>query len=483
MGESYIPNLKGGEFYFFGAAAPLYDQKGNLVGAIECIRDITERRNTDQRLESELRKFKVLYDLAVNISADKSLNENLAFIVEQSRNLLHADTSYIALADEQCQEVYMHTVSGIRTEAFKKMRLPFGRGLGGKVMTTRKGYIIEDYHQDGTITHIVDQVVIDEGLVSGMAVPIQIGEKSLGVLYVFNHTKTQFKQEDMNTLSLLGNLAAVEIAIHEAQQALRKSERTSKRFAQENAAIAEIGRIISSTLNIEEVYDRFAEEVKELIPFDRIAIRTINPKDNTTTTAYILGVDVPGRQLGSTVPLFGTVIERCIRTQSSLLFQPESMDEVVNRFPHLLPTFKAGLRSMMFVPLISKDQVIGVLSLQTTKPKTHTEGDLRLAGRVGHQIAGAIVNAQLFADLKQTEEAKEKLICELENALSQIKQLKGLLPICMYCKKIRNDKNYWEAVESYITVHSEAIFSHGVCPECHKKYIEPQLKQLESEEK
>jgi len=247
--------------------------------------------------------------------------------------------------------------------------------------------------------------------------------------------------------------------------------------------MAEIGRIISSTLNIEKVYDRFAEEVKKLIPFDRIAIRTINPKDNTTTTAYILGVDVPGRQLGSTVPLFGTVIERCIHTQSSLLFQPESMDEVANRFPHLLPTFKAGLRSMIFVPLISKDQVIGVLSLQATKPKTHTEGDLRLAGRVGHQIAGAIVNAQLFADLKQTEEAKEKLICELENALSQIKQLKGLLPICMYCKKIRNDKNYWEAVESYITVHSEAIFSHGVCPECHKKYIEPQLKQLESEEK
>ncbi|MCJ7792172.1 MAG: PAS domain S-box protein, partial [Dehalococcoidia bacterium] len=189
-----------------------------------------------------------------------------------------------------------------------------------------------------------------------------------------------------------------------AEGALRKSEETAKRLAQENAVIAEIGRIISSTLNIKEVYDRFAEEVKKLIPFDRIAIRTINPKDNTTTTAYILGVDVPGHQLGSTVPLFGTVIERCIRTQSSLLFQPESMDEVVNRFPHLLPTFKAGLRSMMFVPLISKDQVIGVLSLQATKPKAHTEGDLRLAERVGHQIAGAIVNAQLFVERKQGKE-------------------------------------------------------------------------------
>jgi two-component system, cell cycle sensor histidine kinase and response regulator CckA len=196
----------------------------------------------------------------------------------------------------------------------------------------------------------------------------------------------------------------------QAEGALRKSEETAKRLAQENAVIAEIGRIISSTLNIEEVYDRFAEEVKKLIPFDRIAIRTINPKDNTTTTAYILGVDVPGRQLGSTVPLFGTVIEKCIRTQSSLLFQPESMDEVANRFPHLLPTFKAGLRSMMFVPLISKDQVIGVLSLQATKPKAHTEGDLRLAERVGHQIAGAIANAQLFTERKQAEEKYRTIV-------------------------------------------------------------------------
>jgi hypothetical protein len=254
-----------------------------------------------------------------------------------------------------------------------------------------------------------------------------------------------------------------------AEGALRKSEETAKRLAQENAVIAEIGRIISSTLNIKEVYDRFAEEVKKLIPFDRIAIRTINPKDNTTTTAYILGVDVPGRQLGSTVPLFGTVIEECIRTHSSLLFQPESIDEVANRFPHLLPTFKAGLRSMMFVPLISKDQVIGVLSLQATKPKAHTEGDLRLAERVGHQIAGAIANAQLFTEVNQVEKEREKLILQLQDALAKVKTLRGLIPICSSCKKIRDDKGYWNQIEVFIRDHSEAEFSHGICPDCMKK--------------
>jgi len=63
---------------------------------------------------------------------------------------------------------------------------------------------------------------------------------------------------------------------------------------------------------------------------------------------------------------------------------------------------------------------------------------------------------------------------DLEGALKQVKQLRGLLPICMYCKKIRNDGHYWEQVESYISDHSEAEFSHGICPECYEKLMNSQ---------
>ncbi|MBM4307695.1 MAG: cell wall metabolism sensor histidine kinase WalK [Deltaproteobacteria bacterium] len=95
------------------------------------------------------------------------------------------------------------------------------------------------------------------------------------------------------------------------------------------------------------------------------------------------------------------------------------------------------------------------------------------------KIQGIVCVAQNITERKRAEEAQKKLIHELEDALSQVKQLKGLLPICMYCKKIRKDENYWQAVESYITEHSEAIFSHGVCPECEKKYIHSQLEELD----
>lgn len=64
---------------------------------------------------------------------------------------------------------------------------------------------------------------------------------------------------------------------------------------------------------------------------------------------------------------------------------------------------------------------------------------------------------------------------DLEAALKQVKQLRGLLPICMYCKKIRNDGDYWQQVETYISDHSEAEFSHGICPGCYEKLMKSQL--------
>ena len=71
---------------------------------------------------------------------------------------------------------------------------------------------------------------------------------------------------------------------------------------------------------------------------------------------------------------------------------------------------------------------------------------------------------------------------ELELALANVKLLQGLLPICCYCKKIRNDQNYWQQVDTYIADHSEAQFTHGICPECRDKIVKPELEQLKVNE-
>jgi methyl-accepting chemotaxis protein len=77
---------------------------------------------------------------------------------------------------------------------------------------------------------------------------------------------------------------------------------------------------------------------------------------------------------------------------------------------------------------------------------------------------------------KKAEDEREKVIGELKKAIAEIKTLSGLLPICSYCKKIRDDSGYWTQVESYISDHSGAVFTHGYCPECEAK-VREEIKQ------
>ena len=89
-------------------------------------------------------------------------------------------------------------------------------------------------------------------------------------------------------------------------------------------------------------------------------------------------------------------------------------------------------------------------------------------------LGGAVIGLYVMAhrditERKRMEQEKANLIIELQKSLSEIKQLSRILPICASCKKIRDDKGYWNEVEMYISDHSETQFSHGICPDCMRK--------------
>jgi len=83
-------------------------------------------------------------------------------------------------------------------------------------------------------------------------------------------------------------------------------------------------------------------------------------------------------------------------------------------------------------------------------------------------------------DRKRAEREREKLIEDLRKARAEIKTLKGIMPICSYCKKIRDDTGYWNQLDQYIKEHSEAKLSHGVCPESAKKYFSDYMEEPEA---
>ncbi|MBI4774070.1 MAG: GAF domain-containing protein [Deltaproteobacteria bacterium] len=153
------------------------------------------------------------------------------------------------------------------------------------------------------------------------------------------------------------------------------------------------------------------------------------------------------------------------------------------------------------LPLSTRDQTIGVLNVSFGTPEplpSHRKRDLSIMSGVVANIVQTLLlrcevdekSASLHAkvlecereiiDRLRVEEDRERLIGELQNALAEVKRLSGLLPICVNCKKIRNDEGYWEQVESYIRKHSEAEFSHGICPEC-AKVLYPEFRSSHSE--
>ena len=388
-----------------------------------------------------------------------------------------------------------------------------------------------------------------------------------------------------------------------AEVALRHSEEALRELANVQTVLAEIGRVVSSSLQLEQVFDGFAERVGRLMPFDRIAVGLADTNQGRFKYAFARGVEVASSGPGHMACLPGSIAARVVETKSTVRFQPRNLQEVESTFPAALKGFDAGLRSFLCSPLISNDVVIGLLQLQSAQHDAYSEQDETVARSIAAQIAGAVSSSQLHADLRNAEEAtresearfrdlfdaapvgyhelnldgrvtrvnrtelamlgfaademmghemwdflaedereearrrhkkrvagfgaldqqferqfrhrdgryvpvmvqsrllkdgddaiigtratiqdiserkraeeeRERLIVELQDALARIKTLRGLLPICASCKKIRDDKGYWSQIETYIRDHTEADFSHGICPACADE-LYPELK-------
>ena len=122
--------------------------------------------------------------------------------------------------------------------------------------------------------------------------------------------------------------------------------------------------------------------------------------------------------------------------------------------------FELSLTSLITMPIVdSEDTLIGVIQLASKKQK-----NIDVEERLFFQMA-----MEIFTNIflrKRSEEEKGELGTELQHALSEVKTLQGLLPICTHCKRVRNDEEYWKKIDEYITTHPTVDFSHGICPDC-----------------
>jgi PAS domain S-box-containing protein len=152
--------------------------------------------------------------------------------------------------------------------------------------------------------------------------------------------------------------------------------------------------------------------------------------------------------------IYGFRAGEIIGRNVSILFPDERLDELIDTMERIKRGDHVGRSETARVRKGGRLVPVSV----TVSPMKNGDG----------KITGASVIARDITNRKREEQERIKLIQELTDALGRAKTLAGLLPICANCKRIRDDQGYWQQVEAYISRHSDAVFSHGICPECLK---------------
>ncbi len=391
-----------------------------IAGALANAQLFAERKRAEEALrksEEEAQRLAhenaVLAEIGRIISSSLTIEEVYKLFSEEVKKLLPYDRIAINLINEDSSTLIDRYVEG---DSVPRRNIggvfPIAGTLTERVIQDRKGLTFASEDQNDVAAKYPGLLPeMKAGFRSFLSVPLISRDQPIGGLHFRSKTYRIYSEKDLMLAESIATEISGAIANNliynerrRAEEALRESEAEAKRLAAETEVLAKIGRVISSTLNPDEVYELLAEEVRKVLPFDRMSVNIIDRERNTATSAYVTGVPVRERDAKESYPLAGSLTAEGIRTREGIIFHPQNEDEVAGRFPTLLPTFQSGLRSMMLVPLISKDHTIGILYFMAMKPQAYTPDDLRLGLRVGTQIAGAMANVQLFAELKRAEE-------------------------------------------------------------------------------
>jgi len=409
-----------------------------IAGAIGSAKLFSDRKRLEEENERRSKQMAALHDIGIELTAEFNLEALFQSIAQRSLDLVGGTTSnvYIYRPEEDLME---RAVSVGQTLIPSKTTRRRGEGMVGQTWEKGGPMLINDYHSWPGRTKTIDSYP-SRALI---AVPFRQGTEIIGVINIMANLPHQYTQADVDMLDLFATQAAIAIRNAQlydriklelverkrAEEKERRNREAAERLAGEMAVIAEIGRLIGSTLDIEEVYERFAAETRKLIPFDRVSVNLMNPDGKSFTNAYVSGLDVPDRRPGTIVPLAGSVSEIFMQSQSGRIIHVESPENLVRQFPGVTVSMvvQAGIRSLLGVPLISRDEVIGVLHFRSINPNIYTEQDLRLAEKIAAQIAGAIANGQLFTDRKRMEEEIREM--SLRDQMTDLYNRRGFITL------------------------------------------------------
>ena len=389
--------------------------------------DITEERLAQHALEIASAEAALLAaenallaEVGRIITSSLEIDDVYEGFAQQVRRLIPFDRIAIGVADFENETFTNEYVLGVHAPGREPGRsVSISGTMIGHAIEQRDAVILQ-----GDLEDLVHRfpMMVSSGFMSVIVAPILFKNEIVGVLHLRSLEPDTYNSHHLDLIRKVTAQIAPAIANSKLYAQHTAAEAEAKRLASQSAAIAEIGRIISSSLEIEDVYAGFAEQTRNLIPFNRISINLLRLESDEFMTAYVFGIPVPGRHVGDVSLLAGTFSEEVQHKRRAMMFHAESKEHLLSRFPGLSLEYSCGLRSFLSVPLISSDKVIGVLNFRAMDTHAYTRQDAEVAGLIGAQIAGAIANSQLHAETVAVDKALQQQTVELVRSNAELEQ-------------------------------------------------------------
>ncbi len=391
------------------------------------IDDVTEQKALLQAFEMASSQAELLAgenallaEVGRIITSSLEIGDVYEGFAQQLRRLIPFDRIAISLVDLETETFVNEYVFGVFAAGRERgSTVPLEGTMIGAAIESEDAIILQ-----GNLDEIAERFPrrVRSGLRSVIAAPIMFQNEVLGVLNLRSLKDNAYEEHHLDLMRKVVAQIAPAIANSQLFQENTAAAASAQRLAQQNAALAEIGRVISSSLDIEDVYALFADQTLHLIPFDRISINLIREDLGEFMTAYVIGVPVPGRAVGETTRIAGTFTSEVIRNRRAIVFHPGSREAMLGRFPGLGPEYASGIRSFLSVPLVYNDRVIAALNFRSLSEDTYTHHDVEVAELIGAQVAGAIANAQLHTDTVEADKVLQEQAIELTRSNAELEQ-------------------------------------------------------------
>jgi GAF domain-containing protein len=408
-------------------------------------------------LEERLYRTDTLAALNRLISSSLDLDRILDQIARAATRLMNADLVIVFTVNEARQVLEARSIAPSGQWAdYPARAIGLDEGVAGAALRSRRTIHVPDLDADPRTR--VATWFRDHGLRSAIAVPILHGDTAIGVLGIASKTAFAGRPEDDTLLQSFVDQAAIAISharLYAAGQARIQRLHT----------VTRLNRIVSSSLDLDHVLHEITVAAAQLAG---TAAACFWVAGRETRTLRLVAFSDRTMEADWPVPSlpFDEGVLGWVARYGRVVNVPDVFSD--GRFVALDWWRSHGLKSFFGLPVMLDGVLLGILALNGREPFRFDADDERVLDSFVDQAAVAIRNASLF-------EAEGAARRAAEQALAEVKALRGLLPICSYCKKVRNDGNYWEQIETYVSEHSDAQFSHGICPECRDGVVKDQL--------